>query len=149
MDKGLMIAAAVLCPISVAAAEGDVEAVKAVVKSAYVEGVHVKADGALMRAGFHPAFHMLVLKDGVMTPVSLDDWAGRIEKGAAERKGPAPVIRHEFTRVDVTGDAAVVHLELYRDGAHAFTDYLSLYRFADGWKIVSKIFQAHPRVTSR
>ena len=39
--------------------------------------------------------------------------------------------------------AAVVRLELYRDGKHTFTDYLSLYRFADGWKIVSKIFHVH------
>ena len=45
--------------------------------------------------------------------------------------------------MDVTGNAATVRLELYRDGKHAFTDYLSLYRFPDGWKIVSKTFQAH------
>ena len=120
------------------------EAVKAVVKSAYVDGVHAKADPALMRAGFHPSFRMLVLKDGAVTPVTLDEWAGRIEKGAAERKGPGPEIRHEFTHVDVTGNAAVVRLELHRNGKHTFTDYLSLYRFPDGWKIVSKIFQAHP-----
>jgi hypothetical protein len=36
-----------------------------------------------------------------------------------------------------------VRLELRRDGKHVFTDHLSLYRFADGWKIVSKTFQAH------
>jgi hypothetical protein len=87
---------------------------------------------------------MLVLKDGVVTPVTLDEWAARIEKGAAERKGPAPEIRHEFTTVDVTGEAAVVRLELHRGGKHTFTDYLSLYRFPEGWKIVSKTFQAHP-----
>lgn len=148
MNKGLLVAMAMLCPVYgaavAAAADGDVEAVKAVVKSAYVDGVHVRGDAALMRAGFHPGFRMLVLKDGALTPVTLDDWAGRIENGAAERKGPLPEIRHEFTRVDVTGDAAVVRLELHRGGKHTFTDYLSLYRFPDGWKIVSKIFQAHP-----
>jgi Putative lumazine-binding len=56
---------------------------------------------------------------------------------------PRPAIRHEFTSVDVTDDAAVARVEIYRDGTHAFTDYLSLYRFPDGWRIVSKIFQAH------
>jgi hypothetical protein len=90
--------------------------------------VHIKADAALMRGGVHPSFRMLVLKDGVLTPVTLDEWAARIE----------------FTDVDVTGDAAVVRLELHRGGKHTFTDYLSLYRFPDGWKIVSKIFHAHP-----
>jgi hypothetical protein len=149
MNKGFVVALAVLFPAWAAAADGDVEAVKAVVKSAYVDGVHVKADPALMRAGFHPSFRMLVLRDGAMNAVTLDEWAARIEKGAAERKGPAPAIRHEFTRVDVTGNAAVVRLELYRDAVHTFTDYLSLYRFPDGWKIVSKIFQTQPVPTAR
>ena len=43
--------------------------------------------------------------------------------------------------MDVTGKAAVARVELFRDGKHVFTDYLSLYQFADGWKIVAKIFQ--------
>ena len=46
------------------AAADDAEAVKAVVVAAYVEGVHAKGDAAAMRAGFHPAFRMDVLRDG-------------------------------------------------------------------------------------
>jgi len=144
-----LLAAALVVPASVAGADGDVEAIKAVVKAAYVDGVHAKPSASAMRAGFHPAFRMLVLKDGAVTGVTLDEWAGRIEKGAAARTGPAPEIRHEFTTVDVTGDAATVRLELHRGGKHTFTDYLSLYRFPDGWKIVSKTFQAHPAVSAR
>jgi hypothetical protein len=124
------------------AADGDRAAIEGVIKTAYVDGVHAKSDPALMRQGFHPDFRMLVLKDGVMTAVALDEWAARIEKGARERKGAAPQIRHEFTLVDVTGKAAVARVELFRDGKHVFTDYLSLYQFADGWKIVAKIFQS-------
>ena len=142
MKTMLLLAVALAAPAP--PADGDVEAVKAVVKSAYVDGVHARGDVALMRAGFHPSFRMLTLRDGAVTPVTLDEWAGRIEKGAADRSAPRPEIRHEFTSVDVTGDAAVVRLELHRGGRHAFTDYLSLYRFPDGWKIVSKTFQAHP-----
>ena len=137
-----MTLAIVAAVFAAAAAPADAEAVKAVVKSAYVEGVHAKGDVALMRAGFHPSFRMLTLRDGALTPVTLDEWAGRIEK--ADRTAPRPEIRADFTSVDVTKDAAVVRLELYRGGKHAFTDYLSLYRFPDGWKIVSKTFQAHP-----
>jgi len=140
----LMVAAALVLPALASGAEGDVEAIKAVVKAAYVDGVHAKPSAAAMRAGFHPEFRMLVLKDGAVSGVTLDEWAGRIEKGAATRTSPGPEIRHEFTTVDVTGNAAVVRLELHRGGKHTFTDYLSLYRFADGWKIVSKTFQAHP-----
>jgi ketosteroid isomerase-like protein len=146
-----MVATAVGCALAVAGASGaagaaDADskaAVEAVVKTAYVDGVHAKGDAALMRQGFHPDFRMLVLRGGVMTQVTLEEWIARLEKGDRERKTPRPAIRHEFTSVDVTDDAAVVRLELYRDGKHTFTDYLSLYHFPDGWKIVSKIFQAH------
>jgi putative lumazine-binding protein len=150
MSGARMAMAITGCALALAAAVGtagvadaDRAAVEAVVKTAYVDGVHAKGDPALMRQGFHPDFRMLTLRSGAMTPVTLEEWIARLEKGNGERTGPRPEIRHEFTHVDVTGNAAVVRLELYRDGKHTFTDYLSLYRFPDGWKIVSKTFHAH------
>jgi len=145
-----IVAAAVGCALAVAgetgvagAADADRAAIETIVKAAYVDGVHAKGDPSLMRQGFHPDFRMLVLRGGVMTQVTLEEWIARLEMSERERKAPRPAIRHEFTSVDVTGDAAVARVEIYRDGTHAFTDYLSLYRFPDGWRIVSKIFQAH------
>jgi hypothetical protein len=124
-------------------ADADRQAIEAVVRTAYVDGVHAKPSSALMRQGFHPDFRMFTLREGVLATVTLDDWAARIDKGAAERKGPAPEVKAEFTRIDVTGNAAVAQVQLHRNGKHTFTDYLSLYRFADGWKIVGKIFHAY------
>ena len=49
-----------------------------------------------------------------------------------------------FPLVEVTGTAAICKVELTREGKLAFTDYLQLYRFADGWKIVGKSFYRHP-----
>jgi hypothetical protein len=126
-----------------AADSEDVAAVKAVVTSAYVEGVHRQGDPALMRAGFHPDFRMYTLREGKVGFVALEEWAERISRGAKERKGPAPKIEANFTQVDVTGSAALARVEIHRDGKHIFTDYLSLYKQADGWRIVAKIFQSH------
>jgi hypothetical protein len=137
-------AAGALASDAALADNADQEAVKAVVRAAYVEGVHAKPDPAAMRAGFHPDFRMYVVRNGVASTVTLEEWAARVEKVARERTGPGPQIRHEFTQVDVTGNAAVARVELHRDGKHEFTDYLSLYRFPDGWKIVAKIFHSHP-----
>lgn len=41
-------------------------------------------------------------------------------------------------------DFALTRSGVRTGGRHTFTDYLSLYRFPDGWRIVSKTFQAHP-----
>jgi ketosteroid isomerase-like protein len=144
----LLHAGVALSALALAAAAAtnptDADAVKVVVQSAYVEGVHAHPDSAAMRRGFHPDFRMLVLKDGVMTAVTLEEWISRMEKSrAANPSAPLPKVEATFTNVDVTDNAATVRLELKKDGKHVFTDYLSLYRFAEGWKIVSKTFQAH------
>ena len=129
---------------SLAAPPDESADIKAVVQSAYVEGVHAKGDPSLMRQGFHPDFRMLVLRDGKMSAVTLDEWIGRLEARNKENpNAPKPAIQAEFPVVDITGNAAAVRVELSRDGKHTFTDYLLLYKFPEGWKIVSKIFQAY------
>jgi ketosteroid isomerase-like protein len=128
-----------------ASTEADRKAVIQVITDAYINGVHAKPDPAAMRRGFHPDFRMLVLTDGKMSAVTLDEWAGRVEKGAANPTAARPAIKAEFPQVDVTDTAASVRVEVFRDGKHTFTDYLLLYKFADGWKIVSKAYYTHPR----
>jgi Putative lumazine-binding len=76
-----------------------------------------------------------------MTAVTLDEWASRVEKSAANPNAARPAIKADFPEVNVTGGAASVRVEVFRDGKHTFTDYLLLYKFADGWKIVSKTYR--------
>jgi hypothetical protein len=138
------ILAGFLLAAAAAGAPSESDEVKAVVQSAYVEGVHAKGDPALMRKGFWADFRMLVLKDGAVQVVTLDEWIGRLEaRNKAEPNAGRPAIRAEYPVVNVEGNAAVVRVELYRDGKHVFTDFLSLYKLSDGWKIVGKIFQGH------
>jgi hypothetical protein len=116
-----------------------------VVTDAYVDGIHNFRDPAAIRKGFHPGFEMLILKDGQLDRLPIEKWIESIE--ARNAKEPRPTERTttaEFPLVDVTGSAALCQVELTRESKHVFTDYLLLYRFADGWKIVSKIFYRHP-----
>lgn len=130
-----------------AGAQPDVEkkAVVQVITDAYIDGVHVSPDTAAMRRGFHPDFRMLVLADGKMSAVTLDEWVARLEKAAANRAQARPAVKAEIPQVHVTGTVASAQVEIFRDGKHTFTDQLLLYKLADGWKIVSKAFYTHPR----
>jgi len=38
----------------------------------------------------------------------------------------------------------VARVELFKEGKHLFTDYMSLYRFQEGWKIVAKKYYRIP-----
>lgn len=120
-------------------------AIKTVIEEAYVKGIHINREPAAIKKGFHPGFNMLVLgDDGKMIKVPIDKWIEKIEASKKEKPGPSKIkTTHRFAMVDITGNAAVAKIEVYKDSKHVFTDYMSLYKFKDGWKIVNKIFQRH------
>lgn len=123
----------------------DKQAVTKVVEEAYVQGVHANPSGEAIRQGFHQDFIMFVFDAGKINKVTRDEWISRIEAGKAKSSnGAKPEIKAEFPLVEITGNAAVVKVELHRNGKHIFSDYLSLYKFDDGWKIIGKTFYRHP-----
>jgi len=121
------------------------EAIKQVIKKAYIQGIHGNQDEETVKSGFHQDFAMLVLRDDTIDKVNVDEWLDRIETMKAEN----PELwnaetTHSFELVDVAGYAAVAKLDVYKGATHFSTDYMLLYRFEDDWRIVSKIF-AIPR----
>lgn len=136
---------AIFCSIIALAQTSDEEAVKQVVTSAYVEGIQNNGSVDDIRKGFHPSFNMLRLIENEIKPYPIEEWIAAIEKRRAEAKPDAKVVRTDakFLNIDVTGGAAVVKLELYREGKKTFTDYIVLYKFTEGWRIVSKTYFRH------
>ena len=129
---------------------GDVEvekedaAIRGVIESAYIKGIHTEWDAEAARNGFHPEFDMLIYEKDVIRKLPIGDWAASVEsKKKNQPEGPQYEITYEIPMVDITGNAAVAKIEVYKDGTHIFTDYMSLYKFAGGWKIVGKIFYRH------
>lgn len=120
--------------------DADAAAIREVIQSAYIAGLHLNGSRDDIRAGFHPDFVMTVLNDGGTQTVAIEDWIARLpEEGTAvDRKVSA-----EIPVVDRTGNTAVARIEVTIDGKHVFTDYMGLYRFPEGWRIVNKIFQTH------
>ena len=119
----------------------DVDLIKAVIEEAYIQGIHEKQDADLARRGFHDSFQMHVLRDGGVFRVALADWLDRVE----ELKAQDPELWRQRTTVaydlvDVAGEAAVAKFKVYKGDAFFSTDYMLLYRFAAGWRIVAKVF---------
>ena len=141
----LLLAVYACLSVPAFAADAERDAVVKVVTDAYIDGVHKTPSSAAMRAGFHPDFRMLVLANGRLDSVALEEWISRLEKAAAtSATAKRPEVRAEIPNVEVTGTAANVRVEIWRDGKHVFSDYLLLYKLADGWKIVAKTFYTHP-----
>ena len=135
----LMIATA-----GVAAADDEKAAIVAAVDRAYVHGVHIDNDPELMRAGMHDSFVMFVHSDKGITQLTRDAWIERLTAPKAKETNPKkPEIKADITVLDRSGKAAVAKVALFRDGKQIFTDYISLYRFDEGWKLVAKTFHRH------
>lgn len=126
-------------------AQGEEDAVKNVVTSAYVQGIHNGGPIDDIRKGFHPSFTMLRFSNNEVNPLSIEEWITNIEKVRSQNPNPSTVkTEAKFLQISVAGTAANVVLELYRDNKKIFTDNLLLYKFNEGWRIVSKTFYRHP-----
>lgn len=130
----------------IAGEEEEKEAIKKVITSAYVDGLQNKGPASDIEAGFHPGFNLLGVRNNVLTKLPIYSWVQYHEKNLKKDPNPpAPedIVTSKFPMVDITGNAAIVKIELYRGGQQIYTDYLSLYKFEEGWKIVGKIYYQH------
>lgn len=120
----------------------DESAIKQLVQQAYVDGLLNLGDLEKTKSGFHPDFVLLGLRSGQLTRFPIADWIASAGKQKAAGQNPPPTTIGNIS-IDITGTAAAVRLELNRAGKLVYTDYLSLYKFDDGWKIVGKIYFSH------
>lgn len=148
--QALILAFALTLPAAAITAQAgsdaaEEEAVKATIVTAYIQGIHNERDVAKIRSGFHPDFNMLAFRDNSINKVTIEQWIGGIERSLERSPEPPEVpVRPEFTAVQVSGNAAVAQIEVYRGDRHLYSDFMSLYKFEDGWKIVAKIYYSHP-----
>ncbi len=140
----LLLASVATAPPLRAADDGaDVQAaIEAVIEKAYVHGIWLDGDEAVARSGFDPSFVMQVAQEDHVLSVSLDDWLARL---GLHGEPLDENITHRIEVLDHSGTAAVALVEVHRDGQPLYTDYMSLYRSGDGWRIVAKIFHSHPQ----
>ena len=119
-------------------------AVRETIVNAYVKGIHINRDIPAIKKGFHPSFTMFIKKGSDVSTLSIEDWIRSIENSKKKHPdGPDYEVTSDIPVVSVSGDAAVAKVMIYRDGKLIYSDYMSLYRFEDGWKIVGKIYHSH------
>ncbi len=124
-------------------AGSEAETIREVMDYSYVDGIQNLLGEEAIRPGFWEGFEMLMLVDGRIQKLPLDQWIARVEDQKAQNLQHEHSVRANYLDIHVTGTAASVALELWRGDEQLFTDYFQLYKFDDGWKIVSKIFHRH------
>lgn len=123
-----------------------IEEVKELVYNAYINGAFNELSAEAMRKGFHEDFAIYSPKGEAISKYPIANWADGVAKRKAnnyDAKDPKNKWDHKFANVDVTGHAAQVKVELFNQGKHVYTDYLSLLKFDSGWRIVAKVYMQH------
>ncbi len=120
---------------------GDKELILKTIEKAYVQGIQNLKSIENIEKGFHPGFNLLgVDQDNHLTKFPIYTWYDYVKRRSAAGEKPEVETTAKYPMVDITGNAAVVKVELYREEKIVFTDYLSLYKFEEGWRIVAKIY---------
>lgn len=120
------------------------EAVKKVIQDAYIEGIQNLGKIQAIEKGFHSDFALLYIIDNKLEKLQLPEWIESVKKRKRDNpEGPREKASANFLFIDVTGGIATAKLELFRGSELLFTDMLTLLKFNDGWRIVSKVAQSH------
>ena len=150
MKKKLYVILLAVIPLAAFSYYADLEAEKSEVEElvlvSYVNGAFNDLSPDAMAAGFHPDFAIFSAKGNDLSRYEISDWINSTRKKKNDPNfDPAKnVWNHKFSNVNISGNAATIQVDLTKDGKHIYTDYLSLLKFEEGWRIVAKVYYKHP-----
>ncbi len=149
MKKGLILIVFTIISVSIIQAQDidkEKDNIKAVIQTAYVDGLQNKGEVKDIEKGFHPGFNLLGINHNTLTKLPIYSWIELFENRKEKDHEPPTAeekITCDYLLIDITGNAAMAKIQLNRNNELLFTDYLQLYKFEEGWKIVSKIYFRH------
>jgi hypothetical protein len=145
----LFVIAVIICSgVYAQTLEEEKEAIKKVIQTAYVDGLQNEGDLAKIDSGIHPDFRLIGIgENNNLWSLPIDQWKEKTKKkkedGHFPRTGDKKV-SVKFESVDITGTAAVAKIQFYVGEKLTYVDYIALYKFSDGWKMVNKIYYKFP-----
>jgi len=115
-----------------------------VVEKAYIGGIHNNGDLRETEKGFHPGFDLLIKNQNQLEKLPIYTWIERSKLRQINDPAPPKIpMTCQYDLIDITGPAAVTKIRLLKGEQLIFTDYLFLYKFEEGWRIVSKVYADH------
>ena len=109
----------------------------------YIQG-HATGNGDFMRKAFHTEAKVMSFRDGKMASMTAEEFAARFNGKPAADEAQR---KRRIESVELTGNAGVAKIVLDYPTV-TFTDYMSLLKVGDEWKIVNKVFYAEPKPKS-
>lgn len=106
----------------------------------YIQG-HATGNGDFMRKAFHTDAKVMAFRDGKLMNMTSEEFASRFNGKPAPDEAQR---KRRIESVEITGNAGVGKIVLDYPTV-TYTDYMSLLKIDDEWKIVNKVFYAEPK----
>src|SRR3972149_4130446 len=121
---------------------GEIEAIEKVVWT-YLDGLYEGDAGKITKA-FHEGSHLYSMHEGGVAALPREKWLEMV-KGRPSPKSKGLKRTDRIVSIDLSGpETAFVKLECSVHPRY-FTDYLTLLKLDEGWRVVSKTFRTDLR----
>lgn len=124
---------------SAAAQENETESAKIPLNN-YLQA-QATGNGDLIRKAFFKDARIMAFRDGKLTNLNVEEFAGRFNGKAADDEAKR---KRKIESLDISGNAAVAKIVLDYPTVK-FVDYMSLLKIDGEWKIVNKSFYAEAK----
>jgi len=120
----------------------DIRAIEQTVQ-VYFDGLY-EGDASKIASAFHEVSHLYVANGSEVTDLPREKWLDMVRSRPSAKSQNLPR-RDRIVSIDMSGpETAFVKVECQIPPRY-FTDYLSLLKLGDKWRVVSKTFRADVR----
>ncbi len=123
--------------------EEEKEAIVKLIDESYIEAAHNNIDIEVLKKGFHENFTWQTFRHDRLVILTMRQWLILLNREKWLRPDWNNRTTAEIMVIGIEGNAAVAKIDIYNNQIHDSTDFLSLYKFTDGWKITNKISKTH------
>ena len=103
----------------------------------YIQGA-IEGKSTIMKQGFHPSAQIHGYSDGDLLADPIQTLYNYVEQHP-----PADDLRYAIRSVEWEGNAASASVEIENWHEHTYTDFFTLLKIDNQWKITGKIFVRH------
>lgn len=124
--------------------EEEKKAIQKVIQDALVDGYLNNYDINEMEKGIHPVFRSMEIRNNSLSERGYEDLKAYVKRVKPQRpNGRRVKVTVKFLMVDVVGNIGCAKVEFYDGPTLHGTDFITLMKFQDGWKIMGAIAQEH------
>lgn len=120
-------------------------AIEEVIREAYINGVYNTGYLLSVTQGFSPDFTAIVFEDKDQSRLeTIEDWVKKTEQNKASGNLPLKgdqEVSFSIVKLEISNNIANARVQFMVGGKVQHTDFIGLYKFSTGWKLVNMMYE--------